>query len=169
MSPIPAERIVTEVRQFLAGQLEREGILLQIKADSSVWIDADPQQMKQVLINLLRNAVEAIEGAGALILARPFGVGLEHVRQVVEKNRQPMASGKQSHAAYVADLLARVQRGEEQAAYAKMIADLEPELFSQAIQLAQGNQAKAARWLGVTRLKMREKLTELGLHPAREK
>ena len=30
-----------------------------------------------------------------------------------------------------------------------------------------GNQAKAARWLGVTRLKMREKLTQLGLHPAR--
>src|SRR5690349_6371253 len=49
--------------------------------------------------------------------------------------------------------------------YAKMIADLEQELFSQAIRLAQGNQAKAARWLGVTRLKMREKLLELGLHP----
>jgi DNA-binding NtrC family response regulator len=32
----------------------------------------------------------------------------------------------------------------------------------------QGNQAKAARWLGVTRLKMREKLTEFGLHPGRE-
>ena len=47
-----------------------------------------------------------------------------------------------------------------------MIADLEPELFTQAIQRAGGNQAKAARWLGVTRLKMREKLTELGLRPA---
>ncbi len=70
--------------------------------------------------------------------------------------------------AYVADLLARVQRGEEQNAYAKMVSDLEPELFAQAIRLAQGNQAKAARWLGVTRLKMREKLIELGLHPSQE-
>ena len=61
-----------------------------------------------------------------------------------------------------------MQRGEEHAAYARMISDLEPELFEQAIRLAQGNQAKAARWLGVTRLKMREKLTELGLHPSRE-
>ena len=43
-----------------------------------------------------------------------------------------------------------------------------PELFSQAIRLAQGNQAKAARWLGVTRLKMREKLIELGLHPGQD-
>jgi DNA-binding protein Fis len=46
-----------------------------------------------------------------------------------------------------------------------MIRDLEPELFRQAFELAGGNQAKAARWLGVTRLKMREKLIEFGLHP----
>jgi DNA-binding protein Fis len=49
-----------------------------------------------------------------------------------------------------------------------MIADLEPELFAQAIQLARGNQAKAARWLGVGRPRMREKLIQLGLHPSRE-
>ncbi len=49
-----------------------------------------------------------------------------------------------------------------------MMADLEPELFAQAIHLAEGNQAKAARWLGVTRLKMREKLTQLGLRPSHD-
>ena len=49
----------------------------------------------------------------------------------------------------------------------QLIADLEPELFKQAIQLAQGNQAKAARWLGVTRLKMREKLAQFELRPGR--
>ena len=43
--------------------------------------------------------------------------------------------------------------------------DLERELFTQAIQLADGNQAKAARWLGITRLTMREKLLHFGLHP----
>ena len=47
-------------------------------------------------------------------------------------------SPSQTHAAYVADLLARVQRGEEHNAYLKMIADLEPELFTQAIRLAAG-------------------------------
>jgi DNA-binding protein Fis len=61
-------------------------------------------------------------------------------------------------------LLARAVQGEERDLFAKMIDDLEPELYSQAIRLAQGNQAKAARWLGVTRLKMREKLVALGLH-----
>jgi signal transduction histidine kinase len=85
MSPIPAERIVTEVRQFLAGQLEREGILLQIKADSSVWIDADPQQMKQVLINLLRNAVEAIEGAGTVT------IGVREDTAELEGTEKPVA------------------------------------------------------------------------------
>jgi DNA-binding protein Fis len=49
-----------------------------------------------------------------------------------------------------------------------MVGDLEAELFAQAIKLAGGNQARAARWLGVTRLKMRERLAQLGLHPSRE-
>jgi DNA-binding protein Fis len=53
-------------------------------------------------------------------------------------------------------------------AYWRMIAELEPELFAQAIRRAGGNQAKAARWLGITRLKMRDKLLELGLSRGRE-
>jgi nitrogen regulation protein NR(I) len=100
----------------------------------------------------------------AMLQARPFDISLEHVQQLVARDRKPLAHSTQSHANYVTDLLDRVQRGEAENAYDRMIADLEPELFSQAIQLAQGNQAKAARWLGVTRLKMREKLIELGLH-----
>jgi len=46
---------------------------------------------------------------------------------------------------------------------------MERELFARAIQLAQGNQARAARWLGVTRTTMREKLIHFGLHPTGEK
>jgi DNA-binding NtrC family response regulator len=104
----------------------------------------------------------------ALLLARPFAINAEHVQVVLAKARKPSPIASQTHAAYVADLLARVQRGEEQNAYLKMIADLEPELFAQAIQLAQGNQAKAARWLGIGRPRMREKLIQLDLHPSRE-
>jgi nitrogen regulation protein NR(I) len=104
----------------------------------------------------------------ALLLARPFAIGLEHVQLVIAKNRRPAEGGLQTHAAYVTELLARAQNGELHDAYVRMISDLEPELFKQAIQLAQGNQAKAARWLGVTRLKMREKLGELGWHRGRE-
>jgi DNA-binding NtrC family response regulator len=101
----------------------------------------------------------------ALLAARPFAVSPEHVKDVLGKARKPLTRQQQTHAAYVSELLARAQNGDLQDAYSRMIRDMEPELFQQAIQLANGNQAKAARWLGVTRLKMREKLIELGLHP----
>jgi len=101
----------------------------------------------------------------ALLIARPFAVNLDHVKQAIARTRRPATNSGQSHAVYVADLLHRAQSGEVENAYWKMISDLEPELFSQAIRLAGGNQAKAARWLGITRLKMREKLAQLGLHP----
>ena len=102
----------------------------------------------------------------ALLLARPLGIAAHHITQILQQrtNRKPLAG--QTHSEYIAALLARAARGEEQDVFAKLIADLEPELYSQAIKLAQGNQAKAARWLGVTRQKMREKLTALGLHPS---
>ena len=103
----------------------------------------------------------------ALVLSRPFGVGLEHVEGAMTRARSPVRTMDQSHAAYVTELLARVQRGEEFDASARRVGDLERELFVQAIQLAQGNQAKAARWLGVTRLKMREKLAQFGLRGGR--
>ncbi len=44
-----------------------------------------------------------------------------------------------------------------------MIEEMERELFTRAIAMAQGNQAKAARWLGVSRTTMREKLEHFGL------
>jgi DNA-binding NtrC family response regulator len=102
----------------------------------------------------------------ALLLARPFAISLEHVQQVMAKSRQPARGVHQTQAAHIAELLAKAQTGELHDVYAHMIADLEPELFKQAFQLAQGNQAKAARWLGITRLRMREKLTQFGLRPA---
>jgi DNA-binding NtrC family response regulator len=104
----------------------------------------------------------------ALLLARPFAISLDHVKQVIAKIRKPIAGARQTHEAYITDLLARTQSGDLQDAYERMLADLEPELYRQAIQLAQGNQSKAAWWLGVTRMKMREKLTQFGLHPLRE-
>jgi nitrogen regulation protein NR(I) len=104
----------------------------------------------------------------SLLLARPFGISRDHVQQTLAKGARPTSTAGQSHAVYIADLLSRVERGEEQDAFARLIADLEPELYTQAIRLAQGNQAKAARWLGVTRLKMREKLAQLGLHAGRD-
>ncbi len=156
-----AEDIPDLVRFFIrryAGELGVENASMH--PDAIAWLQTQPWPGN---VRELENVVRQ-----ALIVSKPFAIGLDHVRSVVAKSREPVVARNQTHASYIADLLARVQRGEEQSAYTRMIADLEPELFSQAIQLADGNQAKAARWLGVTRLKMREKLGELGLRPSRE-
>ena len=156
-----AEDIPDLVRFFIrryAGEVGVESPSIQPEAIAFLQSQTWPGNVRE-----LENAVRQ-----ALLLARPFAISLDHARQVLSKAHKPPALAGQTHGAYVADLLARAQRGEEQNAYQKMMADLEPELFTQAIRLAQGNQAKAARWLGVTRLKMREKLIQLGLHASHE-
>lgn len=104
----------------------------------------------------------------ALLQARPFGISSEHVQRVLAKTRKPAEASQQTHAAYIAELLNRAQSGDINDAYSRMIVDLEPELFKQAIQMAQGNQSKIARWLGVSRMKVREKILQFGLDPRRE-
>lgn len=100
----------------------------------------------------------------ALLVAKDYTINVEHLRGVLAKSRQPVSRVQQTHAEYISDLLDRVERGELQNAFSRMLADLEPELYSEAIRRAEGNVTKAAGWLGVTRLKMREKLKEHGLY-----
>ena len=103
-----------------------------------------------------------------LLSARPFGIGLEHAQRVLAKTRRPTETTRQTHAAYITELLRRAQSGDIQDAYSRLIADLEPELYQQAMQLAQGNQSRIARWLGVSRMKVREKIAQFGLGHGRE-
>ena len=49
-------------------------------------------------------------------------------------------------------------------AHARVTVAVERELYTQAIKLAEGDQTKAARWLGVSRPTMREKLLRYNLH-----
>jgi len=105
----------------------------------------------------------------ALLLGRNYPVNLEHAQEAYARTRKPVLGSDQTISAYLTALLAKAQLGEVDGVYAKMVAEMERELFARAIQLAQGNQAKAARWLGVTRTTMREKLFHFGLHPTGEK
>lgn len=66
------------------------------------------------------------------------------------------------------EILAAAQSGELTDAHARFHETAERALVGRAIELAQCNQAKAARWLGVSRLTLREKLIQFGLHPGRE-
>lgn len=105
----------------------------------------------------------------ALLLARGYPVSLAHVQQATAHSRKPALLGDQTIAGYFNELLDRARHGDAGHLHAQMLKDMERELFTRAIQLAQGNQAKAARWLGVTRTTMREKLIHFGLHQPGEK
>ncbi len=101
----------------------------------------------------------------ALLLARNYPISLEHAQEACARTGKSVLVSDQTITGYFTALLARAERGEVDGVHSKMIEEMERELFGRAIQLAQGNQAKAARWLGVTRTTMREKLIHFGLHP----
>jgi transcriptional regulator with GAF, ATPase, and Fis domain len=104
----------------------------------------------------------------SLLLARGYPISLGHVQQAYQRTRKTIDTSDQTIAGYFTALLTSAQRGETTGLHALMVKDMERELYTRAIQLAGGNQAKAARWLGVTRTTMREKLVHFGLHPAGE-
>lgn len=103
-----------------------------------------------------------------LLFARGYSIGVEQVRDALAVSAKQPANIPAGFASYVAQLLSAATVGEIANVRDTVLENVERELFAQAINLAQGNQAKAARWLGVSRLTMREKLTQFGLHPAQE-
>ena len=61
--PVDVRELLAETVTLLAPTLEPNGIRLETRIDGEgITIEADPEQLQQVLINLVRNAVEALEG-----------------------------------------------------------------------------------------------------------
>jgi nitrogen regulation protein NR(I) len=151
-----AEDIPSMVKYFLVkygAELGVESPAIQSEAIEFLCGQPWPGNIRQ-LENVVRQA---------LLLARKFPITLDHVRQVLAKINRPADRPDASMAAWVSDFLLKARTGELERVHGKLIDALERELFAQAIHLAHGNQAKAARWLGVSRITMREKLTAFGL------
>jgi signal transduction histidine kinase len=68
LAPLTADVPLREVHDILAPQLARGGIQLILDKIPPLPITADDEQIKQVLINLVRNAAEAIDQSGAVKL-----------------------------------------------------------------------------------------------------
>lgn len=100
----------------------------------------------------------------ASLLAGEHPITLAHVREACGSGRKPPATAEQSVSSYVASLLRSAQRDGTTDVLSRMTEDMEREAFCQAIRMAQGNQSQAARWLGVSRTTIREKLIRFGLH-----
>ena len=104
----------------------------------------------------------------ALLLSRGYAIGLTEIRKALNASPARTRGGSRM-AALVAELFTAATLGGVENVRADLFENADRELFTQAIKLAQGNQAKAARWLGVSRLTMREKLIQFGIHPMRER
>ena len=102
----------------------------------------------------------------ALLLAQDYAINADHVRAALSKDAGLTDSANRPLGEYIDDLLAAAQRGELTDIHARVLESAERELFRRAIELAHGNQAKAARWLGISRITMKAKLVQFGLHPS---
>jgi signal transduction histidine kinase len=65
---LPAQRLLEEVASLLRPQLAKNQIELTLEESDPLWLRADTQQIKQVMINLIRNAAESIKSNGSIIL-----------------------------------------------------------------------------------------------------
>jgi nitrogen regulation protein NR(I) len=104
----------------------------------------------------------------ALLLAQSYTINLDHVQMALNKGAQPSFTASSPFGEFVDELLAAARRGELADVHGRVLEMAEREVFSRAIEQAQGNQAKAARWLGVSRITMKAKLVQFGLHPGNE-
>jgi DNA-binding NtrC family response regulator len=104
----------------------------------------------------------------AALLAQSYTINVDHTQTALNKASELAYSPARSFGEYVDELLTAAHSGEIADAYARALETAERELFSRAIKLARGNQARAARWLGISRITMKAKLVQFGLHPAQD-
>ena len=68
LETIAAETIIREFQGLMAPDLESRGLQVMVESSPELLIRADSGYLKQVLVNLVRNAAEAIDGAGTITL-----------------------------------------------------------------------------------------------------
>ena len=68
LAPVPADQSLREVSVLFGPELTQAGIQLVLDAQTAAPVQADAAQLKQVLINLVKNAVESMGRGGTLTL-----------------------------------------------------------------------------------------------------
>ena len=68
LATIPADQPLEEVQALLTAQLAKQGIQLVRETAEPMRVTVDPGQIKQVLINLVRNAADSMNGGGTITL-----------------------------------------------------------------------------------------------------
>ena len=84
---IPTQRILEEVYELLKPQLKKSAIELKLDPSEPVWVRADTQQIKQVLINLIQNSADSIGRNGVITLRARNGLGGKAVMDVIDTGK----------------------------------------------------------------------------------
>lgn len=70
---VSADSLLARMRSLFGPQLEKTSIRLNLESVPDIWVRVDPHQIAQVLINLIQNAAESMEGAGTITLRARIG------------------------------------------------------------------------------------------------
>ncbi len=68
LKTVNAQALLHEVHSLVASSLETQRVEIALASGSDLFVSADAAHLKQVLINLVRNAAEAIDGDGKVTL-----------------------------------------------------------------------------------------------------
>ncbi len=104
----------------------------------------------------------------ALLSARGYPIGIDDLEKNLRAAVNTTASSSLSWQKFITDTVEAASRGEVEDALKNLQGKLEEEALRHAIELAEGNQAKAAHWLGVSLPTMREQLRLYELHPKQD-
>ncbi|MCB1234208.1 MAG: sigma-54-dependent Fis family transcriptional regulator [Verrucomicrobiae bacterium] len=110
----------------------------------------------------------------ALLLSRGYAIDTPDLQEILREGADAgFESGESGRFGrfdeFARECLRRARAGEIEAAHPEMIAAAERALFAEALRQSGGNQARAARWLGISRLTLRQKLRALGLRVSRSR
>ena len=101
----------------------------------------------------------------ALLLAQGYTINVDHVRAALNKDSRPGRLRQPALGRIRGRSAGRRPARRNGRCPCPRAGIRRAGIVPAAIELAHGNQAKAARWLGVSRITMKAKLVQFGFHP----
>lgn len=87
--PLHLAQVIEETLRFLKGQVPSQ-VALRVEAPADLVLQGDKQRLQQAILNLVKNAVESLEGAGE--------VRISATRRNISEESAPLGSGVHFHA-----------------------------------------------------------------------